>query len=78
MERNITGSLYHLRPMDEVEPVTVPLPPTTCRLLVRLPQHLGLVNHRVLLPDRIAENCAKVRTSCASNPLDLPVALHTR
>ena len=62
--------------MDEVEPVTVPLPPTTRRLLVRLPEHLRLVCHSVLLSDGVAEHSAQIRTSSAANSLYLPITLH--
>ena len=61
--------------MHEVEPVAVPLPPTTSGLLVRLPEHLRLVCHGVLLPDGVAEHRAEVRASRAADSLYLPVTL---
>ena len=62
--------------MDKVEPVAVSLPPATCRLPVRLPEHLCLVGHRVLLPDGVAEHGAEIRTSGAADSLYLPITLH--
>ena len=62
--------------MHKVESVAVPLPPPARRLLVRLPKHLRLVGHRVLLPDRVAEHRPQIRTGGAPDSLDLPVALH--
>ena len=61
--------------MHEVEPVAVPLSPTTRGLLVRLPEHLRLLCHGVLLSDGVAEHSAQIRTSGASHSLNLPVAL---
>ena len=59
-----------------MEPVAVPLPPTTRRLLVCLPKHLRLVCHSVLLSDGVTENSAEIRPSGAPDSFNLPVALN--
>ena len=72
----MTDGRDYLWAVDKVEPVAVSLPPATCRLPVRLPEHLCLVGHRVLLPDGVAEHGAEIRTGGAADSLYLPITLH--